>query len=233
MMFSLFLYFCFVMIETIFQNRNFTFTDWATVLFIISFIIIVVNKNVFEARFSDFSRLAISDKYTKVYKDSSNMKSSFTISMFFVQLISFSFFVLLLLSQFNYYEKNNGLIYLRITTFLSVFILSKYLIEKIIATIFKIEDFAEQFNLLKVSYRTYLGLLLLPVNIILFYNTVNSSLLYIAITILILLINAAIYFVTLKSYQNLIIRKIFYFILYLCTLEIAPYYFIYYWVTKN
>ncbi|MCD8518719.1 MAG: DUF4271 domain-containing protein, partial [Flavobacterium sp.] len=34
-------------------------------------------------------------------------------------------------------------------------------------------------------------------------------------------------------YQNLLLRKIFYFILYLCTLEIAPYYFIYNWFTKN
>ena len=37
----------------------------------------------------------------------------------------------------------------------------------------------------------------------------------------------------IKLYQNLLIRKIFYFILYLCTLEIAPYYFIYNWFTKN
>ena len=40
------------------------------------------------------------------------------------------------------------------------------------------------------------------------------------------------YLVALKLYQNLLLRKIFYFILYLCTLEIAPYYFIYNWFKK-
>ncbi|RZJ46716.1 MAG: DUF4271 domain-containing protein, partial [Flavobacterium sp.] len=36
-----------------------------------------------------------------------------------------------------------------------------------------------------------------------------------------------------KTYQNAIIGKLFYFILYLCALEIAPYYFMYYWITKE
>ena len=41
------------------------------------------------------------------------------------------------------------------------------------------------------------------------------------------------YLNSLKIYQKFIIGKLFYFILYLCTLEIAPYYFVYYWLTKN
>ena len=120
-----------------------------------------------------------------------------------------------------------------IFTFLSVFILSKYLIEKIIATTFKIEEFNEQFNLLKVNYRAYFGFILLPVNIVLFYNTLNSNWFFWLLSITLITINIITYLVALKLYQNLLLRKIFYFILYLCTLEIAPYYFIYNWFTKN
>jgi hypothetical protein len=36
-----------------------------------------------------------------------------------------------------------------------------------------------------------------------------------------------------KNYQNIIFGKLFYFILYLCAFEIAPYYFMYYWFTKG
>ncbi|MFI0426944.1 MAG: DUF4271 domain-containing protein [Flavobacterium sp.] len=207
--------------------------DWATILFVICIGIIAVNKTVSSIRFSEFVRLAYSDKYTKIYRDSSNLMNGFTVSMFVLQLLSFSFFTLLVLTQFDKAEKNNIIIYVQILTFLTVFILSKYLIEKIIATAFKIEEFTEQFNLLKANYRTYFGFILLPINIILFYNPIDSDLFFWVLLFALFAINIVTYIVALKLYQNLLIRKIFYFILYLCTLEIAPYYFIYNWFTKN
>ncbi|WP_026724455.1 DUF4271 domain-containing protein [Flavobacterium sasangense] len=207
--------------------------DWATILFIICVAIIAINKTISSVRFNEFVRLAYSDKYTKIYRDSSNLMSGFTISMFVLQLISFSFFTLLVLNQFNRAEKTDFIIYIQIFTFLSVFILSKFLIEKIIATAFKIEEFNEQFNLLKVNYRAYFGFILLPVNIILFYNSFDSDWFFWTLLITLITINITTYLVALKLYQNLLLRKIFYFILYLCTLEIAPYYFIYNWFTKN
>ena len=207
--------------------------DWATILFLLCVGIIAVNKTISSVRFNEFIRLAYSDKYTKIYRDSSNLMSGFTVSMFILQLFSFSFFTLLVLHQFEKTEKTNFIVYIQIFTFLTVFILSKFLIEKIIATAFKIEEFSEQFNLLKVNYRAYFGFILLPVNIILFYNSFDSNLFFWILLIALFVINTATYLVALKLYQNLLMRKIFYFILYLCTLEIAPYYFIYNWFTKN
>ena len=207
--------------------------DWAALLFVLCLGIVTVNKSISWVRFSEFIRLAYSDKYNKIYRDSSNLQDGFTVSMFFLQLISFSFFMQLVLQQFQAQEKNSFMLYIQVFTFLSVFILSKFLIEKIIATAFKIEEFNEQFNLLKVNYRTYLSLLLLPINIILFYNPITSHAFFWVLIILLLSLNVVTYIIALKLYQNLILRKIFYFILYLCTLEIAPYYFIYNWFTKN
>jgi hypothetical protein len=215
------------------QERIIESKDWATVLFVLCVGIIAVNKTISSVRFNEFIRLAYSDKYTKIYKDSSNLMSGFTVSMFVLQLFSFSFFTLLVLNQFDKAEKTNGIVYIQIFTFLTVFILSKFLIEKIVATAFKIEEFNEQFNLLKVNYRAYFGFILLPVNIILFYNTFDSKLFFWILLVALFVINITTYIVALKLYQNLLMRKIFYFILYLCTLEIAPYYFIYNWFTKN
>jgi len=215
------------------QERIIESKDWATVLFVLCVGIIAVNKTISSVRFNEFIRLAYSDKYTKIYKDSSNLMSGFTVSMFVLQLFSFSFFTLLVLNQFDKAEKTNGIVYIQIFTFLTVFILSKFLIEKIVATAFKIEEFNEQFNLLKVNYRAYFGFILLPFNIILFYNTFDSKLFFWILLVALFVINITTYIVALKLYQNLLIRKIFYFILYLCTLEIAPYYFIYNWFTKN
>ena len=221
------------MIENVLHPRIIENKDWATALFIFAFVLIAVTKSLFENRFNEFSRLIISDKYIKVYKDSSQMMSLFTVFLFIVQLISFAFFIHLLLYSFGYILKTDWLTYIQIVTFLSVYILSKYLIEKIIATAFDIEEFGEQFNLQKVSYRTFIGLVLLPINIYLFYNNTSSNILIYCTIAVILIINLFSYLVSLKIYQNLLIGKLFYFILYLCALEIAPYYFIYYLITKN
>ena len=159
--------------------------------------------------------------------------SGFTILLFLVQLISLAFFIQLILSYFGYASKTDWILFIQIFTFLMVFVLSKFLVEKIIATAFNIEEFTEQFNLQKVSYRTYIGLLVLPIDIILFYNENPSNILIMLFIGIVLTINLLTYLISLKNYQNFLLSKVFYFILYLCALEIAPYYFMYYWFTKS
>ena len=219
------------MIETFLSPRVIEPKDWATCLFILSFVLIAITKTAFETRFNDFMRILVSDKYIKVYKDSSYLMSGFTILLFIVQVISFSFFIQIVLDYFGFSSKYDWVIFLRVFVFFGVFVLSKFLIEKIIATTFNIEEFVEQFNLQKVSYRTFIAILLLPINIYLFYNNSSDLLIYSVIGA-ILIINLLTYLVSLRIYQNLVIGNLFYFILYLCALEIAPYYFIYYLITK-
>ena len=207
--------------------------DWATVLFVLAIALIAINKNIFSVRFNEFIKLGYSDKYNKVYKDTNNLLNWFTISMFFIQLISFSFFILLLLSFFHYTKTDNYITYIQIVTFLFVFVLSKFLIEKIVGTAIDSESVVDQFNLIKTNYRAFLGFILLPVNIVLYYNQTPIKEVFYVILAIFLMYNVFTYYFLVKTYQKIIIGKLFYFILYLCTLEIAPYYFMYYWVTKN
>lgn len=207
--------------------------DWATILFVLAISIVALNKSVFSVRFNEFIKLGYSDKYNKVYKDTNNLLSWFTISMFVIQLLSFSFFILLLLSYFNYTQTDNYITYIQIITFLFVFILSKFLIEKIIGTTINSESIVDQFNLIKVNYRAFLGFVLLPINIILYYNSWPIKAVFYIILTVFLLYNVFTYYFLVKTYQKTILGNLFYFILYLCTLEILPYYFMYYWVTKN
>ena len=208
-------------------------SDWVTLLFLICFATIAITKSVFENRFSDFANLLFSDKYIKIHRESSNLKNGFTIALFFVQIISFTFFIQLSLHIFGLGDKNDWMQYIQIANFLLFFILSKVLVEKIIATSFHIEEFVEQFNHQKVTYRTYIGIILLPINMLFFYYENTSTVLPTIIIGIVIVANLATYVVSIKNYQNLILSKLFYFILYLCALEIAPYYFIYYWFTKG
>jgi hypothetical protein len=144
-----------------------------------------------------------------------------------------AFFIQLALSIYGYGSKTDWMQYIQITNFLLFFILAKVLVEKIIATSFHIEEFVEQFNHQKVTYRTYIGLLLLPINMLFFYFDHISTALPSAIIAIVIVANLITYIISIKNYQNLIFSKLFYFILYLCALEIAPYYFMYYWFTKG
>ena len=224
--------------DLVFNERIIGSKDWATFLFILCFALVAINRSVFEARFSEFIKLAYSNKYTKIYKDSSNLLSWFTISFFVVQVISFAFILQFVLCHFDHghfkeQDKTSWVLFIQLFTLIAFFILAKYLVEKIIATSFSIEEFNEQFNLQKVNYRTYIGLLLLPINVILFYNNSLHDIVLYAILTLVAGTSIISYLVSLRNYQNLILGKLFYFILYLCALEIAPYYFMYYWFTNG
>jgi hypothetical protein len=215
------------------HNRIIANKDWATLFFLVCVVIIALNKNSSAQKFKEFISLFSSDKYNKMNKDTTKTTNVFLISMFVIQLITVSFFIFLVFNQFKAVEKSNFIIFIQIITFVTVFILGKYLIDKIIATTFDIEEFSEQFSLLKVNYRSYFAFLLFPVMVFMYYNSFDYSVLIWAIFIVLATLNTATYFSAIEMYQNLIKRKLFYFILYLCTLEIAPYYFMYNWFLKN
>jgi hypothetical protein len=216
------------MIDTTFTDRLVIANkDWATILFLLTIVLVAILKTNFENRFSDFSKLIVSNKYVQTYKDGSQIMSLFTVLLFIIHLISVSFFCLILLSEFGNVSKYDGLVFIQIVTVFTVFILSKFLIEKIVATTFNIEDYVDYLNLNKVNYRTHFALLLLPFNIILFFNDNVRKEVFYAIIFILLFVNTIVYLNVLKKQQNLLISKIIYFILYLCALEIAPYYFIY------
>jgi len=215
------------------QPRILENKDWATLLFVVAFALVAITKSTYETRFSEFSKLIFSDKYAKIYRDTSNLKGSFIVGLFFVQILSFSFFILLTLHIFGYASKTDWVLYIQIATFLLYFILGKFLIEKIVATSFNIDEFVSLFNLQKATYRTYIGVLILPFNAVLFYYDNIPKIVPLVIIGVSLCISLFSYFISIKTYQNIIIGKLFYFILYLCALEIAPYYFMYYWITKE
>lgn len=95
------------MTEIVFEPRVIEAKDWATYLFVLSFALIAVTRTAFETRFNDFLKILVSDKYIKVYKDPSHLMSGFTVLLFVVQSISFSFFIQMALSHFGYVSKTD------------------------------------------------------------------------------------------------------------------------------
>lgn len=207
--------------------------DWATLIFVLVLGLIAYNRWIFTSQFSDFSKLIFSNKYIKIYRDPSQLSSWFTLSMAFVQFITFSFIIHIFLSYFSTTNLASFRQFAQILNIVCFFILSKYLIEKVIAICFDLEEFINQFHLVKVNYRTYLGLAMLPITMILFYNTTISPYVMYLILSLIVIANVFIYSMIIKIHQKQLSSYFYYFILYLCTFEIAPYYILYKWYVNS
>ena len=192
-----------------------------TLLLMSSFALIVLTKSFHEIRFQTFLGLFISDKYLKLYGKEQNLNfNSFNILLFFVQIIVFGFTFTFLLQHFI--DTFNLPVYI-ITLSVALYILFKYYLEKLIATVFNIEFFTENYNFHKVSYRNLIAIVLLPVIAILQFSPIDRSTAVIIMLILFVSLNCIAFILTIKNHQKLIINSLFYFILYLCTLEIAPY----------
>lgn len=215
------------------QDRIIGIQDWAVYFFTLAFLFLVMSKAYFPVKFYDYIRLVFNDKYWRIYKDSPSTQSGFHLLLFVTQTISFTFLIQLFLHSVGWGSIYDISLFLRILIVLVFIILSKYFIEKIVAITFQIEDFAEQFHFYKLSYRSYLGILLLPLVAILYFNHVNSTSYLYSLIGIILLINLGLYINSIRIFRGVIFPKFYYFILYLCALEMAPYYIMYRFLIKN
>lgn len=75
----------------------------------------------------------------------------------------------------------------------------------------------------KLSYFNYSGLIMFVANVILIYIAIGSKVVFYVAILLILLVNVIGWITILRNHQKFITSNFFYFILYLCALEIAPF----------
>ncbi|XLS28787.1 DUF4271 domain-containing protein [Flavobacteriaceae bacterium M23B6Z8] len=208
--------------------RNIDYHTTETLLLTSCFLLITIAKITHETRFASFAALLFSDKYLKIYgKDKQLNLSWFTILLFLCQVIIFGLLIKVASNTLgNKLETHVTVVIL----LLSLFVLFKFYLEKFLAEILELEKFSEHFNFHKVSYRNYIAIVLLPFVAMMIYSPFEKKpIIYITLG-LFLVLNVIAYIITLRNHQKLILPRLFYFILYLCALEIAPYLLIYKWV---
>ncbi|THD69084.1 DUF4271 domain-containing protein [Robertkochia marina] len=201
--------------------RNTQLLTAETLLLFTGLLCITLAKVFDEQRFQSFLSIIFNYRYLKLYsKEKNQTQHWFNIVLFIPQLIIFSLIIREAAIYFNLAPGSN--IYV-IICFLFLFILFKYYVEKIISTIFEITEFTESFQFHKLTYRNYSAMILLPFVAYYIFSGLPQDILIIVITGLFILLNIMCLALTLINHQNSIARHLFYFILYLCALEIAPY----------
>ena len=214
-------------------ERTIISKDWLTLLFVITFGLLVLTHFIFRKQFELFLGFLVSKKYQNNFiSKQEKVVNGFTSLLFVIQLISFAIFSYVVATFFYPHLINAPLIFVKISSFLLFFIIIKYIIEKIIAVVLDIESYIEEYHFHKINARNLFGLILIPINLLLVYYYDGSKVVFFSVILVFCLYNLIVLFLLLKNHQILIISKLFYFILYLCALEIAPYLVIYKFLIK-
>ena len=208
--------------------RDVTSNELFTVLIVFGLIFIAIAKLISPRRFDDFLLVLGNSKYLKIYIKDQKFFDRFDAMLFINLVISSSIFgfIIYRLVVTGIIEPSINIMF-KLVVAIGTFILIKVLVERLIGSLFEIDKIIDSYLFQKITYKNYLGILLLPINAILLYTITPSLNIIYGIVILLMIVNIVGVITTFKAHQSSLKRNMFYFILYLCALEIAPYIILY------
>ncbi|MBU2950740.1 DUF4271 domain-containing protein [Tamlana agarivorans] len=207
--------------------RNILSNEIFTILIIVGLAIVATAKLLAPKRFHDFMLVITNDRYLKIYARDQKFFDQFDALLFGNLTVSLSLFSLIIYRHITLINSIPINDMLKLLICIAVVILIKVLFERLIGSLFEIDKLTDHYLFQKITFKNYLGILLLPINAILLFSFQPTLPIIYGIIILLLIINTIGLISSFKTHQSLIKSNLFYFILYLCTLEIAPYIILY------
>ena len=197
--------------------------DWITILLLSSILLPVLAKRFFYSRFLNFIILPFNNKYIFMYNKKEKLVNWFHMFFTFFQIINFSLFIFLAGNiVLSTAQKSELFIYPVILAGILGFIFLKVVLQLGNGFIFGSNKTVSELIFKKLSYLNYTGIIMFMANLILAYVANDSLLVVFAAIFLILTINIIGWVTLLRNHQKFITGYFFYFILYLCALEISP-----------
>ena len=197
--------------------------DWITAIIFSSILFMVIAKNLFYNRFLNFIILPFNNKYIFMYNKKDKLLNWFNIFFTIFQLLNFSLFIYLASNILSNSEGDQYPVFFSIILgFLFLFLFGKILLQMGGGFVFNNNKIISEFIFKKLSYLNYSSITMLAANIILTYVLKDSKIVVFVSIFLIVVVNAIGWITIIKNYQKVISSYFFYFILYLCALEIAP-----------
>ncbi|WP_172823971.1 DUF4271 domain-containing protein [Nonlabens sp. Hel1_33_55] len=118
-----------------------------------------------------------------------------------------------------------------ILTAVSAFLIFKHYLSKLLATVASFDDLLTSIDHERNLYRAALSVLLMVVVIFMYYVFPSSNSFILVVAAIAGVVIFIYHFLVFYNHLNLITTSFFYFILYLCALEIAPYLLLYKYIT--
>ena len=201
--------------------------EWITILIVICITILTIVKFSYSKRFFDFSWIIVNSNYLKIYSRDNKYLDNFNVLLFTNQIIGISIFVYLIFKTYINDLSIDLILSLKVIGVFIVIIFTKFFIELLIGWLFNINALIGSYLFQKMNYKNLIGIILIPINIILVYAVEPTEKLIYGFLIGLLVLNFIGFLSTFKTHQKLLLSNSFYFILYLCALEIGPYIILY------
>ena len=209
-------------------DNNFVFT----LFFLGVFLLLAVGRTLYSKRFIEYISLPLTDRYFALEGKNNEITHPFNILLFTIQWIAYSLYFYLFIDFFKGETgSENPWLLLQVFTAVAAFVLFKYYLDKLIGHVFSIEPLMHRYLFEKLSYTSLISLVFWILSMIAVYSIhPKSGFFYWSIGVLLLLHLVALISFVKRNYQ-VIFKNFFYFILYLCALEIAPYVILYKTIT--
>ena len=212
--------------------RDLYTVDILTLTFIGCLIIVALSKSLFTKRFNEFILLLFNSRHTNQYLKEQRFFDLFEGLLFLNFIINLG----LLLHTYLSNQASNAIPQMDVFKYallIGLFLILKVLFERLLSSVLDIEPIIDKYIFEKTSFQNFIGLLLLPLNALLIYSIPPSHIVLITLLAILLSIQLFGLFLFIKNNLNVFRKSLFYFILYLCTLEIAPYVVLYKIITTN
>ena len=205
-------------------HRSVLSNNWITLIFVFSILLLFLLKLFTTTKLKGYTAALFNKGFVEIAAE----ESYFSFSFFH---LGFSLFTFLMLSITIFLTVKQDSVFLFEDYLLYTFYLFSYVILRFLAVfaLFSVFQFTSKLSFFMTSKRAYLysiSIALLFLNVFYFYAFQNQYLLFTGLTVLFSLRFSLI----VINNKNLIIRELFYFILYLCAFELAPLFVLFRWI---
>ena len=207
--------------------RHVISNDGYVISSLLSLLIILIVKSINRRRFSDLIRLFTNSNYLRIYLKEHRFLDVFDFILFFNFIINCTAYAYVLYGSFiNLIEISTNK-FATISIAIIIFLALKLILKLLTGYLFDLHKTISILIFQQVSTINFIGIILLPINLLLVFG-LNFDFIWMIISIV--LIATTILIGMLKTIQtnlNFVLSNFLYFILYICTLEIGPYVIIY------
>lgn len=207
--------------------RHVISNDGYVISSLLSLLIILIVKSINRRRFSDLIRLFTNSNYLRIYLKEHRFLDVFDFILFFNFIINCTAYAYVLYGSFiNLIEISTNK-FATISIAIIIFLALKLILKLLIGYLFDLHKTISILIFQQISTINFIGIMLLPINLLLVFG-LNFDIKWIILSIILIattILNGMLK--TIQTNLNFVLSNFLYFILYICTLEIGPYVIIY------
>ena len=196
-----------------------SYLTWVFPAFLLIFGLVAFLRAFYPKHFADYERLLVNNKYIAIYGKKERKLHLFTVVLYLMQCVCLALLIYVGMKHFGIKKLfSERFMFLELTLLVTVILMLKLVIQQWVSSLFDLSDFSNDYIFIRIAYSSYAAI----------GASLVSVTLLAVLFIILLIINALSWVEIIKNNLKEIKPYIFYFILYLCALEIAPYVFLIY-----